>query len=75
MVMRGLLWYQRLIAYKATQGAAAQFILQRQHTENPHNIYDSLTWEHESSLLQLWSAFVMTPSQMFWARVVRVLWL
>ena len=50
---------------KETQGAAAQFILTTtihwkpsKHLWFPHLV--------TSSLLQLWSAFVMTPSPMFW---------
>ena len=34
VVMRGLLWYRGLM-HKATQNAAAQFLLQPQYTDNP----------------------------------------
>ena len=43
VIMRGLLWYLRLIA-KGNSRAAAQFILQPQYAENPYNICGSLTW-------------------------------
>ena len=43
VIIRSLLWYLRLIA-KGNSRAAAQFILQPQYTENPYNIYGSLTW-------------------------------
>ena len=43
VIMRGLLWYLRLIA-KGNSRAAAQFILQPQYTEKPYNICGSLTW-------------------------------
>ena len=52
--------------HKATQTAASQFILQPQYTENSYNILDSLIWLHINSILQLWSAFVINPSQMLW---------
>ena len=65
VVMRGLLWCWRLTAQGNPQ-AAAWFILQPQYTNNPQNICERVTCLHENSLLQLWSAFVMTLSQMFW---------
>ena len=58
MIMRGLLWYLRLIA-KGNSRAAAQFILQPQYTENPYNILSSL-YKFLTATLNC-RAFVMTP--------------
>jgi len=65
--------------HKATQEVAAQFILQPQYTDNPQNICEGITCLHKSIEvpygMQLWSAFVMTPSQTDVLKVVSVMWL
>ena len=70
VVMRGWLLELKTNCVRRPKGAAAQFILQPQYTDNPHKIFDSLVWFLTATLKGICNDFFTDV-----LGVVSVLWL